>query len=155
MASANEPADLKIVIEDAFGNQQVCHKFRSDSAVNAGKSPDGILANLTHDKQMKVPTAPPIGKGGDRVRIFASLDAADGIDASDCVIQVPVTYADGTEKSLSASDFGFTTDLPAATPAGNLVELGTGYLIPDGVRLRVGSASMLSPIVISLEDDTA
>jgi hypothetical protein len=154
MASANEPADLKVVIEDPFGNQQICHKFRSDSAVNAGKSPDGVLANLTHDKQLKVPTAPPIASAGYKVRLFASLDAADGIDASDCVIQIPVTYADGTEKVLSASDIGFTTDLPAATPATYWVECGTGYTVPDGVRLRVGSASMLTPIVISLEDDT-
>jgi len=155
MASANEPGDLKIVIEDAFGNQRICHKFRTDSAVNAGKSPDGVLANLTHDKQVKVAPAPVVGSAGHKVRLFASFDAADGIDASDCVVQIPVTYSDGTEKTLSASDIGFTTDLPAGTLASSWVELGTGYTIPDGVRLKVGSASMLTPIVLSIEDDTA
>lgn len=155
MASANEPAELRIVAEDPFGNQVVCHKFRSDSAVNAGKSPDGVLANLTTDKQMKVGLAGPVLTGGWRVRLFAKLDAADGIDVSDGVFQIPVTYADGSERVLSAADIGATTDLPAATPASSWVELGTGYLVPDGVRIRVGSNTMLTPIVLSLEDDTA
>lgn len=155
MASANEPADLKIVVEDPQGNQVVTHKFRSDGAVAAGFSPDSVLANRTVDKQVKVPLGGVPASGGWRVRVFAQLDAADGIDASDCVLLIPYTLDNGTESTLSASDFGFTTDLPAATPAGYWIELGSGYLIPDGQRLRVGSLSQQTPIVISLEDDTA
>jgi len=154
MASANEPADMKIVIEDPQGNQKICHKFRSDSAINAGKSPDGVLANLTHDKQVKLSTAAHVAKGGDRIRLFFSLDAADGIDVSDGIIQIAVTYDDGTEATLSAADIGFETDYPAGTLAGCWTEAGTGYLVPDGVRLRVGSNSMQTPTVISLEDDS-
>ena len=88
--------------------------------------------------------------GGWKVRVLASLDAADGVDASDCVIQIPLTHDDGTIRTISASDLVFTTDLPAGTLAGNWIELGTGYTIPDGVRAKIGGG----PIVISLEDDT-
>jgi len=154
MASANEPALLKLVVEDPAGNQFVAHKFRSDGAINAGKSPDGVLANLTFDKQMTPGLAGPVAGPGYRVRLFAKLDAADGLDVSDGVFQVAVTEDNGTERQLSASDLGISTDYPAATPAGQWIELGTGYLVPDGMRLRIGSATLKTPTVLSLEDDS-
>jgi len=160
MASANEPALLKCVVEDAVGNQFVAWKQRSDGAINAGKSPDGVLANLTVDKQVKLGMSGPIAKGGSKIRLFATLDAADGIDASDCVVQIAITEVTPagspiSERQLASNDIGFTTDLPAATPASSLIELGTGYTVPDGVYVRVGSASFSTPTVVSLEDDTA
>jgi len=159
MTSANEPALLKCVVEDAVGNQFVAWRQRSDGAINAGKSPDGVLANLTIDKQVKLGMSGPIAKGGSKIRLFATLDAADGIDASDCVVQIAVTEVtpDGrpiSERQLSASEIQFSTDLPAATVAGALVELGKGFTVPDGVYMRVGSASFSTPTVVSLEDDT-
>jgi len=154
MTSANEPCDIRLIAEDPFGNQHICHKFRGDGAINAGKSPEGVLANLTHDKQMKVGTAGPILSGGWKVRLLINLDAADGVDVSDCAIQIPITHADGAEHQLGASDFGIATDLPAASVAGSWIELGTGFTVPDGDRLRVGSATKETPIVISIEDDS-
>lgn len=155
MASANEPADLRVVIEDPNGNQTVTHTYRNGGAISAGASPDGVLANKTVDKQQKVGLSGPVATAGHKVRLLAKLDAADGIDASDCVVQVAYTKSDGTESQFTAADFGFTTDLPAATPAGYWVELGSGYTVPDGVRLRIGSATLSTPTVISIEDDTA
>lgn len=154
MASANEPGEVRIIAEDIMGNQSVCYKFRSDSALNAGKSPEGVLANLTVDKQVKVGLAGPVARGGWKIRLMFKFDSTDGLDASDCVIQVPVTEDNGTQRVLNASDFGFTTDLPASTPADSLIELGTGYTVPEGARLRVGSADKTVPIVLSIEDDT-
>jgi hypothetical protein len=154
MASLNEPANLRIVAEDPNGNQFVVRTFRSDSAVNAGKSPDGVLANLTIDKQLRMGLAGPVLMGGWRVRLLAQLDAADGLDVSDGVFQIPMTLSDGTEKTLGASELQISTDYPAATPAGHWIEIGKGYTLPDGQRARIGSASGLSPVVISLEDDS-
>jgi len=48
MASANEPGLLKIVAERS-GVERTLWQGRSDGPVNAGKSPDGVLANLTAD----------------------------------------------------------------------------------------------------------
>lgn len=151
MASANEPADLFVIAEDTLGNQSRVFSFRSDGPVAAGFSPDGVLANTTVDKQMKVPIAGPVLQGGWKVRVFTSLDAADGIDASDCIMLIPITFSDGSIRQLSTSDIGFTTDLPASTPATSLLELGTGYTIPEGTTAQLGGG----PIVMSLEDDTA
>lgn len=160
MASVNEPGLLKAIVEDAFGNQYIGHQFRSDGAINAGQSPDGVLANLTIDKQMKIGLKGPIAKGGSKVRLFFKFDASDGLDASDCIVQMGITEVtpDGrvvSERQLSAADIGFDTDIPAATPAGSWIELGTGYTVPDGMYIRIGSASMLTPTVLSIEDDTA
>jgi len=155
MASANEAGEVRIVTEDIQGNQKIAYKLRTDSAINAGKSPDGVLANTTIDKQVKLGLAGAVAAGGHKVRLFLKLDAADGIDSSDCVVQVPVTEDNGTQRVLNATDFGFTTDLPASTPASSLIELGTGYTVPEGSRLRVGSLDKSVPTVISIEDDTA
>ena len=155
MVSAIEAGEIRVIVEDIMGNQSICYKLRTDSAVNAGGSPEGVLANLTIDKQVKVGLAGPIATGGSKIRLMAKFDAADGIDCSDCVIQVPVTEDNGTQRVLNAADFGFTTDLPAATPANNLIELGTGYIVPQGARMRVGSKDFTVPIVLSIEDDTA
>jgi hypothetical protein len=46
-----------------------------------------VLANLTVDKWMKIPMAGPVMSGGWIVRCIFTPDAADGSDASDCVIQ--------------------------------------------------------------------
>lgn len=150
MASANEAGLIKVVVERA-GVQKTAFQFRSDSAINAGKSPDGVLANLTTDKWMKVAKVPLGITAGDTIRLLFKFDAADGLDASDCVIQIPY-YEDGVFKPLNAASFAFTTDIPAATPAGQWVELGTGYNVPANVRFaQLGGGD----IVLSIEDDTA
>ena len=149
MASANEPGVIRIVCERADGLQKVAYQVRSDSPVNAGKSPDGVLANLTADKQLFVGYMGPVLTAGDSIHLMFKSDATDGIDASDCVIQIPY-WEDGKFRQLNASDLGFTTDLTAT--AGQWVELGTGYTVPSNVKsARLGNGH----IVISIEDDTA
>lgn len=159
MASANEPALIRAVIEDAQGVFHTCHQFRSDGAINAGKSPDGVLANLTHDKQLKPGMAGPIAKGGSKIVVMVKLDAADGLDVSDGAYHLAVTEVNRagqplSERQLSASDLGISTDFPAATPASTWIALGAGYTVPDGMFMRIGSASGNTPTVMSLEDDT-
>lgn len=151
MASANEPGVLRLVTERPDGRQKVAYQVRSDSAVNAGKSPDGVLANLTHDKQVFIGRVGPMLTAGDKIHLMFKLDAADGIDVSDCVIEIPY-WEDGNFKQLNAADIGATTDLPAATVADAWVEIGTGYTIPSSVsKAFLGQGN----IVLSIEDDTA
>ena len=150
MASANAPGVIRVVAERNDGLQKVAYQVRSDSAIAAGSSPDGILANKTADKQLFMPYLSPTMKGGDKVHLFFKIDAADGLDASDCVIQIPF-WEDGNQKQLNATDLGFTTDIPAATPAGYWIELGAGYTIPTNVgSARLGNGQA----VISIENDT-
>lgn len=150
MASENEPGIIKVVVERAGLGQKNAMQYRTDSSINAGKSPDGVLANLTTDKMVKVGKVNPIISRGDKIRLMFKPDATDGIDASDCVIQIPY-WENGQLKTLNAADFGFTVDLAGAV-AGNWVELGTGYTVPNDVAsAQLGGGD----IVISIEDDTA
>jgi len=153
MASANEPGVIRIVFEDPQGNQTIVWEGRSDGPINAGKSPDGALANLTADKQLVIPMALPIANEDWKIRMFFSSDAVDGLDASDCIFLVPITEDNGLERQLNTTDFGFSTDV--TLPATSFIELGTGFTILAGKRTRFGSASLTTTAVISIEDDTA
>lgn len=157
MASAIAPGQFKVVVEDPVGNQYPQLKGDNQGAIAAGGSPDGVLANTTIDKQVRVGTAarPVVATGGFYVRLFVKLSTADGLDVSDGVFQVAITEDSGAERQLSASDFGISTDIPAATPANQWFELGTGYAVPNNLRILVGSRSLTTPTVISIQNDTA
>jgi len=102
-------------------------------------------------KQLFVPYSGPQLTGGDIVRVMFKLDAADGLDVSDGIIQIPY-WEDGVQRTLNATDIGNSTDIPAATPAGAWIALGAGYTIPNSVkRARFGNGHL----VLSIEDDTS
>lgn len=150
MASVNEPGLIRVVAERADGTHKVIGQYRSDGPIAAGYSPDGVLANLTADKQLFQPYSGPILRGGDRIHLMFKLDAADGLDVSDGITMLPY-WEDGVYRPLNNTDLGNTTDLPAATLAAAWTELGSGYTIPSNVRrARFGNGQ----IVISIEDDT-
>jgi hypothetical protein len=150
MSSANEAGQLRVVAITPQGQEVIVHTYRSDGPINAGKSPDGVLANLTIDKWMHMPVGGPVLSTGWRVGIRFKLDATDGLDVSDGVIQFPLTFDDGSQRYLNAADIGNTTDFPAATPAGTWLALGTDYAVPAGTRCKIGGG----PAVISVEDDS-
>jgi len=151
MVSANEAGLIEIRAERSGMGEKVLFSARSDGPINAGKSPDGVLANLTADKQLFLPFTGPVLHAGDIIHLYFKFDATDGLDVSDGVTQLPY-WEDGTSKTLNNTKLVNTTDIPAATPAGSWIELGTGYTIPSNVKnARLGNGR----IVISIEDDTA
>lgn len=151
MASVTEPGVLRLYAVTPQNQEIEVASFRNGGPVSAGGSPDGVLANLTADKQLFQGIGGPTMTTGWKFRVKIILDAADGIDASDCVFSIPIISDDGVIRYLDATDLGFTTDLPAASPASVPLPLGDGYTIPSGTRYKFGGG----PIVISVEDDTA
>jgi hypothetical protein len=150
MASANEPGLIEVRVSRQGKGEHALLTARSDSNINAGKSPDGVLANLTVDKQLYIPQNPTPILAGDKIVVYFKPDSADGLDVSDGVYYLPF-YENGSFRPLNATDLGITTDLPAGTLAGNWVALGAGYTVPNSVRqANFGGGS----IVISVEDDT-
>lgn len=151
MASANEPGVIEVRVERSGIGEKILLRSRSDSNINAGKSPDGALANLTVDKQVYMPLSALQLRGGDKIIVYFKFDATDGLDVSDGIYFLPY-WEDGILRQLNATDLGITADIPAATVAGTWVALGGGYTIPNNVRsARFGGGSC----VISVEDDTA
>lgn len=115
-----------------------------------GGSPDGVQATVKANELPVMPVANFALKGGDRLLAKVKLVTADGIDASDCVLNIPI-MRNGRLEFLSAADLGFTTDYPASTPAGVELPLGTGYPVPTGDNIMVGGSTYF----MSVENDTA
>jgi len=151
MASAIEPGLLRLYAVNPARQRLLIGSFRNGGPVSAGNSPDGVLANLTADKQLFQPVGGPVMSTGWTLQVTLAMDASDGLDASDSVISIPITEDNGVVRFVNATDLGYTTDYPASTPASVELALGAGFTIPAGSRFKFGGG----PIVISVEDDTA
>lgn len=115
-----------------------------------GGAPDGVQATVKDNELPYMPVAPAQLRGGDKLIMTVSLKTADGIDASDCVFNIPIRR-NGQLEYLSTSDFSFLTDYPASTPASVELELGAGYTVPEGDIVQLGGGKYF----ISVENDTA
>lgn len=115
-----------------------------------GGSPDGAQATVKANELPFMPVNPAVLRGGDKIIIKTVLTAADGIDASDCVFNLPIKR-NGALEYLSRTDLNFSTDLPAASVASVEHQLGTGYTVPEGDTVQIGGG----PYFLSVENDTA
>jgi len=113
-----------------------------------GGSPDGVQAVVKDNELPYMPVQPFTMKGGDRLMLFVELTAADGLDASDAVVNVPIVR-NGRLEYLDRTDFGYTTDYPAASLADVEHQLGAGYLVPEGDQIQLGGGKYF----ISIEND--
>ena len=151
MASAIQAGNLRLYAVSPIGQKVLAYSARNGGTISAGGSPDGVLANLTADKWDYIPKFNVVLSGGWKVFLTLEMDAADGCDASDSVIEIPLTLSDGSVKRINATDLGYTVDYPAATAAAVELPLGAGYTIPNGVFCKIGSNLMKG--VISIQND--
>lgn len=151
MASATAPGEIKLVAVAPNGQEIEVHRNNTEGPIAAGGSPDGTLANLTADKQLFLPRGGPVLTTGWKVGLRLMLSSADGIDASDCTVHIPLTRDDGSTKIITAADLGFDTDFPASTPADQWLSCGSDYSIPAGTRWKIGGGN----VVVAIENDTA
>ena len=155
MASAQEPSLIKVYLVEPNGKRYKVYEDRVEN-VGFGGSADGTIAK-DPDTWKVVSVNPNVtAYGGWKVIMTATLDSADGVDASDCQILIPVVMKStgisepSTSTTLNATNLGFTTDFPAGTIASNEIDCGAGYTVPNGKSLRFGGGR----IFISIEDDT-
>ena len=151
MASATAPGTIRVYAVSPDGKKYMTHSYRNGGAVSAGGSPSGVLANKTADKWVFFPLSNVVLSGGWKVQMTLEMEAADGLDASDAYIELPITFKGEGVRTLNATNLGYTVDIPAATAASIEVPIGSGYSIPDGKFAKIGG----SVGVISIEDDTA
>lgn len=150
MASAIEPGLIKCFAIAPGGARIELARYRNGGEVSAGGSPDGVLANKTADTHLFQNVGGPVMTTGWKFMTTLTMDSADGLDASDATISIPITRDDGVVAYLNATDLVYTTDYPAATIAGVELPIGAGYTIPNGERYKFGGG----PIVIAIEDDS-
>jgi len=148
MASDQAPgAKIRIYAESPGKDKEMLFQGVNEQT-GPGGSPDGAQATVKANELPVMPVSPFVLKGGDKLKIFVELTAADGLDASDAVINVPI-LRNGQLEYLSRTDFGYTTDYPAASLANVELQLGSGYEIPQGDLVQLGGSTYF----ISVEDD--
>ena len=113
-------------------------------------SPDGVQATVKDNELPFMPLNPTVLRGGDKLAVVIYLKVADGLDASDSVFNIPIRR-NGALEYLSTTDFGYTTDYPAASPINTPLQLGAGYTVPEGDTVQLGGGKYF----ISVENDTA
>jgi len=111
-------------------------------------SPDGVQATVKDNELPFMPLVPASLQGGDKLQVFVILKTADGIDASDCIFNIPIRR-NGALEYLSTADLSFTTDYPASSPVDVELQLGAGYTVPQGDVVQLGGGKYF----ISVEDD--
>jgi hypothetical protein len=145
----NTGAIIAIVAKAPQGDEKRLFQGVNEQTGPAG-SPDGVQATVKDNELPYMPKGNFVLKGGDKLIVKVTLKVADGIDASDCVFNIPV-MRNGSLEYLSTADFNFTTDYPASTPASQEIPLGAGYTVPEGDTLVLGGGKYF----ISVENDTA
>jgi len=111
-------------------------------------SPDGVQATVKDNELPFMPVHPFTLKGGDKLVLYGILKVADGADASDSIFNVPIRR-NGALEYLSASEFGYTSDIPAASVVNVPHQLGAGYTVPQGDIVQLGGGKYF----LSWEDD--
>ena len=113
-----------------------------------GGSPDGAQATVKDNELPYMPIHPFVLKGGDKIVVYGLMKTADGADASDSIMNIPI-MRNGALEYLSTADVGYTTDLPASSVANVEHQLGAGYTVPEGDKVQLGGGKYF----ISWEDD--
>jgi len=148
MASAQEPGMVRIVVERKNGFREVLHEARVEMWGQGGSSDGAIATATSQDLKAFLPLNSTKCRSGDKIIVMFKADAADGLDASDGVKQIPI-IKDGIPSFLVNADLGeIDFDVNCAL-ASHWIDLGTGYTVPDGSTLMVGGGK----IFLSVEDD--
>lgn len=151
MASGAHPG-AKILLYAVAPNKDKKALFQGvNEQTGPGGSADGVQATV---KDNELPFMPLITswvlRGGDKLVLYGILVTADGSDASDSVFNVPIRR-NGSLEYLSASDFGYTSDMPAGSLAGVEHQLGQGYTVPQNDVIQLGGGKYF----MSWQNDTA
>jgi len=134
-------AEIILYAESPAGNRTVLFRGVNEQT-GPGGSPDGVQATVKSNELPRMPLSGKVMPGGFKIIPVVKIKVADGMDASDCVFNVPVTDQNGNLKYLSTLDLGITADLPAASPINQELQIGTGYELANNEVLRLGGSEM-------------
>lgn len=140
-------AIIRFIVEAPNGDRKKLFQGVNEQ-MGPGGSQDGVQATVKDNELPFMPVQGTICPGGSKIIPQIKLTAADGMDASDCTVTVPVMDGQGNSRYLSASDFGLV-DLPASTPADVWIDAGTGFEVANNDSLRLGGGKYF----VSFEND--
>lgn len=140
-------AEIRIYAVNPNGNKVRLFQGVNEQ-VGPGGSPDGAQATVKDNEIPYMPPHPFVLKGGDKLIVYGVMKVADGADASDSVMNIPI-LRNGALEYLTTADIGYTTDIPAASVVNVEHQLGAGYTVPEGDKLQLGGGKYF----ISWEND--
>ncbi len=141
-------AQIRFVAELPNGNRVKLFQGVNEQT-GPGGSQDGVQATTKDNELPMMPQGGYAIRAGYKIIPQVKLTAADGLDASDAVFNVPVRDQNGQQQYLTRTDFGYDTDFPASTPASLWLDLGAGYTVPESQTLFFGGGKYF----VSVEDD--
>lgn len=145
MVSAQEPGNVVFYVTNPEGVKSKLFG-NNVAALGPSGSADGAIAS-TPEKWLFLALDKRTIRPQSLITIEVTLNAADGIDWSDCALVLPYVNASGASDNFQNADFT-GTDLVAATTAGTPHQLA--YMLVKQA-IRIGG----NKVFFSLEDDTA
>jgi len=142
-------ATLKIYAQQPDGTRVKLFQGINEQT-GPGGSADGVQATVKDNELPFMPVNPFKLRGGDKLILVGIMKVADGADASDSIINVPI-MRNGHLEFLIVGDFGYTTDLPAASVIDVEHQLGAGFEVPQNDMVQLGGGKYF----MSWENDTA
>jgi len=147
MASVQEPCLIRLYRSQPNGNKTQIAQARVEQLAPAGGAPDAAAASVATPEKLVTINSPVVLVNDDVLLVSVELDAADGLDASDCIWSIPMVTNQGS-KSLSRNNFANPTFADVTLAAG-VETFIAGYRVVEGqVRLS-------GKIYLDIQDDTA
>lgn len=140
-------AEIRIYAVNPNGDKRRLFQGVNEQTGPAG-SPDGVQATVKDNELPFMPVHPFVLKGGDKLVVYGVMKVADGGDASDSVMNIPI-HRNGALEFLTVADIGYTSDIPASSVISVEHQLGAGYTVPEGDKVQLGGGKYF----ISWEDD--
>lgn len=147
MASAQEPALVRLYRSQPNGNKTLIAQARVEQLAPAGGAPDGAAASVSTPEKLLTINSPVTLVNDDVLLVSVELDASDGLDASDCIWSVPLVTNQGS-KTIGRAQFA-NPAFADLTPAASVETFIAGY------RVVEGQARLSGKIYLDLQDDTA
>lgn len=149
MASVQEPSLVRLYKTKPTGEKTLIAQARVEQLAPAGGAPDGAPASVSTPEKLLTINSNVTLVNDDFLEVSVILDAADGIDASDCIWSIPLVTPAGS-KTLGRAQFANPTfgDLAASTVANTEIFIA-------GYRITEGQARLSGKIYLDIQDDTA
>lgn len=147
MTSGQEPGLVRLYRQSPNGDKVQITQQRVEALAPAGGAPDGAPASVATPEKLISINSPVTLVNDDILLVtFVPDTGGDGLDASDCIWNVPTVTPSGSS-ALGRAQF--------ANPAFADMTLVANEQVIAGYKVTEGSLRLAGKIFLDLQDDTA
>jgi hypothetical protein len=145
--SVQEAGLVRIYRQTPDGNKTLLVQARVEDLAPAGGAPNGAGSSVSTPEKRVIVNSPVELVNDDILLITFESDAADTLDASDCIWSIPLVTPQGT-KQLGRAQFANPT-------LGDQAMVASKEATIAGYKVTEGRARLSGRIYLDLQDDTA